>query len=80
MCRSVSRGGQSNHRRGPRGPGPGNDDAGTQYCQSGACYHPHPETRRDSDGGSWARSARIVPGTRGDRGGTGQQNLAGQPQ
>ena len=41
-------------------------------CRSGERYHPHPEARGDGDGGSWARSTGIVPGTRGDRDGTGQ--------
>ena len=32
--------------------GPGDDDTGTPDFQSGECYRPHPETGRDSDGGS----------------------------
>ena len=48
-CRSVGRGGQSHYGRGPCGPGPKDDDAGTPDCQSGERYHPHPMAGRDGD-------------------------------
>ena len=63
MCRLVGRGGQGHNRRCPCGSGPGDDEADTPDCQSGERHCPHPETGRDSDGGSSAWSANQVVAT-----------------